>query len=365
MHRSGTSAITRGIKELGVNLGNNLMPPAVGNNDKGFWEDLEIFALNEEVLAELGCSWNSLRLIGPDELMGPRLDPLRLRAAKVITKKLDKDNRFGFKDPRVSRLLPFWQKVFSDLRLDDRYVIALRNPLSVANSLAARDGFSPEKSYLLWLEHMISAMIGTESKPRVVIDYDLLMNDPIHQVRRIASVVGIKSGRVVSRKQFLSYTGNYLEESLRHSRFDLAAVARDPRLPELVLEAYRRLVDFATDKVSPQDPLAQKMWYRVEKTLRSLAPIYGFLDREIQGHTEAQHTAAERDVQITRLNQVVAERDGQLANLNQAVAERDGQIARLNQVLVGRTEQIGNLNQAVAELERQRWSNLIGQLLRR
>ena len=48
MHRSGTSAITRGLEVLGASLGNRLMPPFVGNNDKGFFEDVDINAFNIE-----------------------------------------------------------------------------------------------------------------------------------------------------------------------------------------------------------------------------------------------------------------------------------------------------------------------------
>ena len=80
MHRSGTSAIARGLKALGVELGNNLMPPVANNNEKGFWEDVEIHALNQAVLATLGCDWHSLRLIEPDEPIGPQLALLLHRA---------------------------------------------------------------------------------------------------------------------------------------------------------------------------------------------------------------------------------------------------------------------------------------------
>jgi GT2 family glycosyltransferase/glycosyltransferase involved in cell wall biosynthesis/peptidoglycan hydrolase CwlO-like protein len=64
-------------------------------------------------------------------------------------------------------------------------------------------------------------------------------------------------------------------------------------------------------------------------------------------------TMVERDGQIANLNQVVVERDGQIAKLNQAVVERDGQIANLNQAVVERDGQINNLNQAVAERDGQ------------
>ena len=39
MHRSGTSTVTRGLRVPGASLGENLMPPAVDNNEKGFFED--------------------------------------------------------------------------------------------------------------------------------------------------------------------------------------------------------------------------------------------------------------------------------------------------------------------------------------
>ncbi len=42
MHRSGTSVLTRAMETLGANLGSRLMPAAAGNNDKGFFEDIDV-----------------------------------------------------------------------------------------------------------------------------------------------------------------------------------------------------------------------------------------------------------------------------------------------------------------------------------
>ena len=58
--RSGTSVVTRGLTVLGVDLGGNLMPPKPGVNDKGFWEDLDIFHFNEDMLNKLRYSWDNL-----------------------------------------------------------------------------------------------------------------------------------------------------------------------------------------------------------------------------------------------------------------------------------------------------------------
>ena len=59
MHRSGTSAITRGLEVLGVNLGDNLYPAAI-DNPKGFWEDNDFLGINEELLAHLDYSVDRL-----------------------------------------------------------------------------------------------------------------------------------------------------------------------------------------------------------------------------------------------------------------------------------------------------------------
>ena len=68
MHRSGTSAITRGLQVLGVELGSNLLSPEAGINDKGFWEDVDVTAFNDEFLKELGHDWHTLTPIMSEEL---------------------------------------------------------------------------------------------------------------------------------------------------------------------------------------------------------------------------------------------------------------------------------------------------------
>ena len=54
MHRSGTSAVTRGLLATGISFGENLLQPLIGVNEKGFWEDLDILEFNERLLYESG-----------------------------------------------------------------------------------------------------------------------------------------------------------------------------------------------------------------------------------------------------------------------------------------------------------------------
>src|SRR5210317_53351 len=63
MHRSGTSVAARALKVLGVDLGDHLIPPIKNNNDRGFWEDIDINNFNNELLDKMGSNWDRLTIL--------------------------------------------------------------------------------------------------------------------------------------------------------------------------------------------------------------------------------------------------------------------------------------------------------------
>ena len=344
MHRSGTSAVTRGLKALGVELGDNLTPPLANNNERGFWEDIDFNSFNEEILALVGSDWNSSRLIEPDELTGQSFSSLRLCAIDLLKRKIGKSDRFGIKNPRMCKTLPFWQQVINHCEgLEYQYVIVVRNPLSVAQSLDARNGFSVEKSYLLWLGHMIPAMAQTEGKPRVVIDYDLLMDNPIEQMKRVAHALSIGTDGS-AEEELSSFAADFLAQELRHTRFNPQHLALDSRLPTLAADAYRHLLKLAQDIIAPDDPSCLDTWHRISGIYSSMAPVYDLLDRE-------ERMLAEREQQIECLNQAISAREDQITDSNAqiialgaAVADRDGQLG-------AKDAHIGNLDAHAKNLD--------------
>jgi hypothetical protein len=84
MHRSGTSAITRGLKVLGANFGTNLQTAMLGVNEKGFFEDNDIVSINEEILLTLSQEWHTLSLITRAQLNSECLAELRVRAMDLM-----------------------------------------------------------------------------------------------------------------------------------------------------------------------------------------------------------------------------------------------------------------------------------------
>ena len=62
-HRSGTNITARTLQVPGVDLGEHLIPPIGGDNDKGFWADIDINDFDNALLEKVGSSWDRLKLL--------------------------------------------------------------------------------------------------------------------------------------------------------------------------------------------------------------------------------------------------------------------------------------------------------------
>ncbi|OZB16630.1 MAG: hypothetical protein B7X55_07630 [Rhodobacterales bacterium 34-62-10] len=244
MHRSGTSAITRGLQVLGVDLGESLMPAASGNNEKGFFEDADIVSLNDRILGQAGRSWSSLESIPAEMLTGPEYFDLRAEATAMLVAKLRSRQRLGLKDPRLCMLMPFWKCVLDDLDVDVSFVIALRNPLAVARSLRARDGIVIEKGVALWGQHMLSAARATAGHQRVFVSFDHLMNNAVGELQRIAEKLDLPFPGVDS-PEIQDYETNFLEDGLRHQLISDRELRRSGRASEIVADLFEKLLAMA------------------------------------------------------------------------------------------------------------------------
>jgi hypothetical protein len=93
---------TRGLGALGVSLGERLMP-AHAINEKGFFEDLDIYELDEALLAALGDTWHGLLPIAAERFAEPAVRAWHERAVAMLRVKLASAAVFGVKDPRLRR----------------------------------------------------------------------------------------------------------------------------------------------------------------------------------------------------------------------------------------------------------------------
>ena len=70
-----------------------------------------------------------------------------------------------------------WLEILRRFEAVPQFIVTLRNPLEVARSLHARDGFPLVKSMMLWLRHVLDAELHTRGQARTFVAYDELLRD--------------------------------------------------------------------------------------------------------------------------------------------------------------------------------------------
>jgi len=256
MHRSGTSAIAKGIVELGAFPGNHLME-AREDNPKGFWEDKRIVALNDEMLEFFDLKWDSIdnpalnrfRTVLP--LYEKEFLPRAMELAEDLFRVSDV---VMIKDPRMCVLLPFWQKVFAKIGAEEKYIWALRDPLESAKSLEKRNQMDIQYALQLWLYYnaMVFQNIGSEF---LVCSISSLMERPMEELKRIGEFIGADA----DEKSLQKYCDDFLDASLLHHKakvLETGDLYGDLRIFRAMLEV---LTDWSeSGKRSPEEANA---WY--------------------------------------------------------------------------------------------------------
>jgi len=255
MHRSGTSAVARGLAALSVDLGNDFLD-AQPENPTGYWEDRGIVELNERVLSLLGMTWDDAAPIDPTRFSGWRMWRLRRETMRYLRRRFGSKPLWGFKDPRTIRLLPFWLRVLRERAVEDAYLLVIRNPASVAASLHASQQMTVEAAQRLWLSYVVPFLDGLEAKPLAVVDYDLLMSDPRGQLERIARNLHLPAAQ---NSQVDSFVTDFLDVKLRHTVFSPDEIDATSQAGRLTREAYG-VLRAAAEQSGPVDDVFWKQW---------------------------------------------------------------------------------------------------------
>jgi hypothetical protein len=249
MHRSGTSLVSRVLNLLGVALGPDEHLMGSGpENPRGYWESEALTKLNVEILATLGGTWSDPPDFPPGWEDSPALASLRRAARRVVEEDFGGFGLWGWKDPRTCLTLPFWQKLLPPMR----FVLCVRNPMDVVESLARRESepISPSNGLDLWFSYLTASLVHSTGHPRMVIAYEDLMKEPEAEVARLAAFVGCPGAeRNQSVRQPIL---EFLDRRLWHHRTSMTDVAEDAGL-ELPAKSLYLVLRLAARSRSPAD----------------------------------------------------------------------------------------------------------------
>lgn len=244
MHRSGTSALCGALDLLGVDFGKQVMP-ATDANEKGHWEHEEIVRAHERLLSSLGSFWDDDDLLPSDWLEREVTREIQSDLIKILERDFADSSLFGLKDPRMCRLMPLWLPIFKTLGVEPNFVLVVRHPWEVAESVAKRDEIEHERSYLIWLEHMVQAESATRGHKRSFVRYEEMMDDPVAILGELREQLDIDL-RDPSHAQ--TSLRDFLDPSLQHHKLHKKSHKLSPPVPQLALDFYETMRNALTSR---------------------------------------------------------------------------------------------------------------------
>lgn len=163
------------------------MPADPESNAAGFWESIDIAALNDRLLREFGRTWDDVRETPPLKVGDTALDSYRATALEILERDFGGSEPLAvIKDPRVCRLVPFWRGGAVEAGFEPRFLLVVRHPDEVAASLAKRDGLGEERAHQLWQRYLLDAEFTTRDALRTVVCFETLMSDWVSVARATA-----------------------------------------------------------------------------------------------------------------------------------------------------------------------------------
>lgn len=213
--RSGTSALAGTLGALGCTLPRHLMG-ACSSNEKGHFEPADIAVLHDDLLAEAGSSWDDWRAF-PQSWYGTTAYPAYLD--RLQTTFLEDYGDFTLavlKEPRMCRLLPLWWRLLARAGVQAAPVFIYRDPMEVAQSLAARDASTMLHGLLYWLRNQLDSEFSTRGLRRSFVLFDELLDDWRAVMRRIETEQGLRFPNQDASDR--AKVDAFLEPRLRHQR---------------------------------------------------------------------------------------------------------------------------------------------------
>ncbi len=217
MHRSGTSLVSRSLKVFGAMHGENLLTSTFGNV-KGHWEDQDFFLLNEEMLGFLGKKWDLPLPVTINDVNLLVKNGYMEKAEHLLKSRFLDMDIFALKEPRITKLLPFWLKVFESISIQIYYVFALRKPMSVAYSLHKRRNIPLEQGLLLWYSYNAYAIKNLEHKKVLFIDYDSFLNSAPIYLEKMSAFLNLD----IFDEEAKIFLDSFLDKNLRNFGNDMA-----------------------------------------------------------------------------------------------------------------------------------------------
>jgi len=225
---------------------------------------------------------------------------------------------FVLKDPRISRLLPIWLPALEGIGAESAFILALRNPLEVAESLRLRNGFSAGKSVMLWLRHLLEAERATRLYRRTFVSFDALIDDWRSVAEQVARELELTWPR--SCEEAGEEVDAFLSRELRHHSFTRGDLETRTEIVDWIQRAYeaslstvleenerRALLDSIAAELAQADKAFDPITCELRSQVVAQEDALSLLTSQVVGQEDAfsqlQATLSDREERLKEMEQ--------------------------------------------------------------
>jgi hypothetical protein len=294
MFRSGTSLTANLVHDLGAHVLHSGISDH--QNERGYWEDQEVYRINELILRKTGYNPLLGTLPTPEWFRERSVRLLRPAGARLVG-AWEATPRWVSKDPQFCLTLPFWLPL---LRSDPQFILCVRNPLAVLESERGRNTLPPRALAREWFQFTASALRSTRGRRRFVVHYEDYFgpDQGRGQIEALANFLGYGSG---------PRAADTVRPELQHHEFTLDGAVESEFLSADAKVLYFGLVGMRNDPAGVD---------QLSKVLDSAAR-----DRARTQNRRSSRLGA-------MVNEVLARTSGVPPSLRRRVAEALGQVVR-------------------------------------
>lgn len=194
--RSGTSAVSHVLSEMGVNFGDprRFVDPVVHKHNPIFFELTSLNELNDAIFAKFGTSFGAFDWM-PTAAELSRVREFNKPIARLMAEEFGASPLVGLKDPRFCFTLPIWQRALTSLGYEISYVVTHRSPHAVLSSNQTLNGLSPEANFrLVALSDLLPRRFLINEADVTHVAYEGLIEFPADTCTTLACAIGLDSG---------------------------------------------------------------------------------------------------------------------------------------------------------------------------
>ncbi len=326
------------LQVLGAELGPRLMPPAP-DNPEGFFENLDVIEINDDLLDGLGHAWDDFRPLPEGWLSSDAAQHARKRIAELYARTFAQSAFWAIKDPRLCLTFPLWRETFEACGTTFGALLVVRDPAAVARSLYQRNGIGTALGHALWASYTRAALDAVQGMAHTVLSIHAFNRDP----RRLAGALQALGGDCSGWGPGARNAGRGALERLRRtddSSMDASgtdtggfdSASRDWRGNDMDAAGLRTLVATVAKRVDANKLAASCSAYWVKQrsqfahSLRNLEQKWMALQDE---HEKVAAWGKGLDDELAAARERIGALQGQLVDRNTLLADRDTLIESL------------------------------------